>query len=122
MQDLAAKADKDGCLTIAEVMRVLTDSAFADLPTGADKAGSEKSSIIRRNLQRAYVAELTRQVLRGGVPDARSLARMHLKDVGKRIDLALGDKKAPPEDTVRAHLEETKEQIAKVLGATVAQP
>ena len=49
------------------------------------------------------------------------LARMHLKDVSKRIDLALNDKKAPPEDTLRAHLEETKEQIAKVLGATVTQ-
>ena len=103
-------------------MRALSDSTFADLPTGADKAGAEKSSIIRRNLQRAYVAELSRLVLRGSVPDARSLARMHLKEVSKRIDLALNDKKAPPEDTLRAHLEETKEQIGKVLGATVAQP
>jgi hypothetical protein len=121
MQDLAAKADKDGCIPPAEVMRVLTDSTFADLPT-ADKAATEKTSIIRRNLQRAYVAELSRLVLRGNVPDARALARMHLKDVNKRIDLALNDKKSPPEDTLRAHLEETKEQIAKVLGATMAQP
>jgi Met-zincin/Domain of unknown function (DUF5117) len=122
MQDLSAKADKDGCITVAEVMRVLTDSSFADLPTAADKPTSEKTSIIRRNLQRAYVAELSRLMLRGRVADARSLARMHLKDVSKRIDLALNDKKSPPEDTMRAHLEETKEQIAKVLGATVAQP
>ena len=121
MQDLAAKADKDGCITIAEVMRTLTDSTFVDLPTAADKAAADRSSIIRRNLQRAYVGELSRVVLRGTVPDARSLARMHLKDVSKRIDLALNDKKAPPEDTVRAHLEETKEQIAKVLGATMTQ-
>ena len=42
--------------------------------------------------------------------------------MNKRIELALNDKKSPPEDTLRAHLEETKEQIAKVLGATVAQP
>jgi hypothetical protein len=121
MEDLSAKADKDGCVTIAEVMRALTDSTFADLPTGPDKVRGEKTSIIRRNLQRAYVAELSRLVLRGSVPDARALARMHLKDVSKRIDLALNDKKAPPEDTLRAHLEETKEQIAKVLGATVTQ-
>ena len=122
MQDLAAKADNDGCIPPSEVMRVLTDSAFADLPAGPDKAATEKTSIFRRNLQRAYVAELSRLVLRGSVPDARALARMHLKDVNKRIDLALNDKKSPPEDTLRAHLEETKEQIAKVLGATVAQP
>jgi hypothetical protein len=47
---------------------------------------------------------------------------MHLRDVNKRIDLALSDKKGPPEDTLRAHLEETKEQIGKVLGASVTQP
>jgi hypothetical protein len=121
MQDQSAKADKDGCLTIAEVMRALSDSAFADLPTAADKAGTEKSSIIRRNLQRAYVAQLSRLVLRGSVADARSLARMHLRDANKRIDLALNDKKSPPDDTVRAHLEETKEQIAKVLSASMTQ-
>lgn len=121
LQDQAAKADKDGCVTIGEVMRALTDSTFADLPTAADKAGIEKSSIVRRNMQRAYIAALSRQVLRGSVPDARSLARMHLRDITKRIDFALSDKKAPPEDTVRAHLEETKEQIGKVLSATVTQ-
>ncbi len=48
-------------------------------------------------------------------------ARMHLRESSKRIDLALGDKKMPPEDTSRAHLEETKEQIAKVLSATMTQ-
>jgi len=122
MQDLATKADKDGAITIAEVIRALSDSTFADLPTAPDKASSEKSSVIRRNLQRAYVAELSRLVLRGMVPDSRSLARMHLRDVNKRIDLALSDKKAPPEDTLRAHLEETKEQIGKVLAASVTQP
>jgi hypothetical protein len=121
IQDQAAKADKDGCLSIAEIMRALTDSTFADLPTAADKAGSEKTSIIRRNLQRTYVAELSRLVLRGRVADARSLARMHLRDVSKRIELALSDKKSPPEDTLRAHLEETKEQIGKVLSASMTQ-
>ena len=122
LQDLSTKADKgEAPVTIAEVMRMLSDATFADLPTAADKPGAEKTSIVRRNLQRAYIAELSRLVLRGSVPDARALARMHLKDVGKRIDLALGDKKTPPEDTLRAHLEETKEQIAKVLSATMTQ-
>jgi hypothetical protein len=122
MQDMAAKCDQDGAVTIAEVLRALTDSTFADLPAAADKPATEKSSILRRNLQRAYLAELSRMVLRSRVADARSLSRMHLRDISKRIDLVLSDKKGPPEDTLRAHLEETKEQIAKVLGATVAQP
>ena len=119
IQDISVTADKsEAPFAVAEIFRALTDSTFADLPAG-DKAAAEKSSILRRNLQRAYVAELSRLVLRGGVPDARSLARMHLRDISKRIDLALGDKKAPPEDTLRAHLEESKEQIAKVLGASM---
>ncbi len=118
MQDLATKADKDQPLQIAEVFRTLTDSTFADLPNG-DRVATEKTSVLRRNLQRSYVSELTRLVLRGTVPDARSLARMHLRDLGKRIETALADKKSPPDDTLRAHLEETKEQIGKVLGATL---
>ncbi len=74
LQDQAAEGgERTAAVTIAEVMRALSDSTFADLPTAADKPAAEKSSIIRRNLQRAYVAELTRQVLRGSVPDARSL-------------------------------------------------
>jgi hypothetical protein len=121
LQDQAAECDKGGCLTISEVMRALTESTFADLPNSADKGGTAKSSIIRRNLQRAYIAALSQQVLRGRVPDARSLARMHLRDVSKRIDLALQDKKSPLEDTVRAHLEETKELIAKALNASMTQ-
>ena len=71
-----------------------------------------------RNLQRDYLRELGRLVLRGyGPPDARSLARMHMRDIGKRIDQVLGDKKLKLDDTARAHLEESKEQIAKVLTA-----
>ena len=34
---------------------------------------------------------------------------------------APADKKSAPEDTARAHLEETKEQIAKVLSASITQ-
>jgi hypothetical protein len=120
MQDIATKAD--GPVTIAEVLRAVTNSTFADLPAAADKPAAEKTCVIRRNLQRAYLAELSRLVLRSRVADARSLARMHLRDVSKRIDLVLNDKKAAPDDTLRAHLEDTKEQIAKVLAATVAQP
>jgi hypothetical protein len=122
MQDLTTKVDKgEAPVTIAEVMRAISDSTFADLPTAADKTSLEKTSIGRRNLQRAYVAELSRLVMRGSVPDARALARMHLRDASKRIDLALNDKKSLLEDTLRAHLEETKEQIGKVLSATMTQ-
>ena len=53
----------------------------------------------------------------GDVPaDAKSLARLHLKEARARIDAALKEEK---DDTVKAHLDEAKERIAKVLAATV---
>src|SRR5438270_12120939 len=51
--------------------------------------------------------------------DARSLARIHLKEVGGRIDRALADAKGPGDDATRAHLEECKERIAKALAASM---
>jgi hypothetical protein len=120
LQSLAAKADsKDNPMTVAEIFRALSDSIFLDLPNG-DKAANAKSSVIRRNLQRDYLRQLSNMVLRGNVPaDARSLARMHLREISKRIDQATNGKGPALEDTVKAHLEESKEQIAKVLTANV---
>ena len=120
VQNTALKAETgETALAVAEIFRALTDSICSDLPNG-DKPAVAKSSIIRRNLQREYLRDLSQLVLKGnGPPDARSLARMHLRDIGKRIDQALGDKKASMDDTTRAYLEEGKEQIAKVLGASL---
>ena len=47
--------------------------------------------------------------------DARSLARMHLKNIDKFIKKVLDDKAIVLEDTSRAHLEECQERIAKIL-------
>jgi hypothetical protein len=51
--------------------------------------------------------------------DARSLARMHLRDLQKRIGRVLDDKDNKLDDTNRAHLEECQERIAKVLSAAM---
>ena len=114
VQNSARSVGKDGkALALAEVFRAVTDATFADPAT---------SSVVKRNLQREYVAKLSALVLgraTGNRPlpaDAKSLARLHLKDVTKKIDDAL---KAEKDDTVRAHLDELKEQIAKVLSASV---
>jgi hypothetical protein len=137
LQNTALKADKgENCVTMADVFRALSDSIFADLPNG-DKPAAEKSSLIRRNLHREYLKSLSGLVLgpRGGLrpamdglpvimlgggsavpPDAKSLARMHLRDTAKRINVAL---ESSPDDVTRAHLEEMREQINKVLGAAV---
>ena len=122
----AAKEEKP--LQIADIFRTLSDSTFSDLPTDG-KASEVKSSVIRRNLQREYVSRLGNIALGkrgsgsflfsgGGAvpPDAKALARLHLKEAAKRIEEGL---KSEKDDTVKAHLEDLKEQIGKVLSASM---
>jgi hypothetical protein len=129
VQDSALTASKDEKpVQIAEIFRTLSDAALADLPTDG-KASEVKSSVIRRNLQREYISRLSNMALGkrsggftlfggGGTvpPDAKALARLHLKEAVKRIDDGL---KAEKDDTVKAHLDELKEQIGKVLSASM---
>ncbi len=125
VQNNALKADKDEKpLTIAEMFRCLTDGIWND---SADKDGKEgkrqvSSSVIRRNLQREHLKNLFALVLGGRSsvpPDARSLARMHLRDINKRIDAIVKNKQIVVDDTTRAHLEESRERIVKVLNASM---
>jgi hypothetical protein len=132
IQNNAVMADKgEQPLTVAEVFRGLTDAVWSESANGAAPAPKDAreprpapgTSVIRRNLQREYVKDLSSLAVgarSGGVPaDARSLARMHLREIQKRIEAALKNDKAPPDDTTRAHLEECQERIAKVLNASV---
>jgi hypothetical protein len=139
IQNNALKADKDEQpLTIAEVFRSVTDGVWDNGENGDAKDGKRRvtSSVIRRNLQREHLKKLFALVLgnretggsffiflsgSGGStpPDARSLARMHLRDIDKKIVSTLGDKQAVVDDTTRAHLEECRERIAKVLNASM---
>ena len=135
------KTDKDAKpLTVAEIFRTVTDGVWSDLPVGEEKK-EFTSSVIRRNLQREHLKKLTNLVLGekagggsfyeyimmmmegggGGAvpPDARSLARFHLRELGKRIDAALKAKPADADELVVAHLEECKERINKVLAASM---
>jgi hypothetical protein len=138
IQANALKAEKGAKpLTVAEVFRAVTDSVWSDVANDAAKK-ELGSSIIRRNLQREHLKKLTLLVLgekSGGrpswadvvlfggggssvPPDARSLARLHLKQIANRIDEAL---KAPgqADETRTAHLDECKERITKVLSASM---
>src|SRR5207249_2433209 len=94
VQDNALKYDKeDNPLTVAEVLRALTDSVWADLGAAPAK-GNAGALVIRRNLQREHLKDLTNLVLgerdsgsfffgprSSTPPDARSLARLHLRDI-----------------------------------------
>jgi hypothetical protein len=135
IQNSTVEADKDDQpLKMAEVFRSLSDAIWVDLPANG-KPAAGASSIVRRNLQREYLKRLSDLMLRGrsghsGIfvvllgganvpPDAKSLARLHLREIAGRIDVALADKKIAADDTVVAHLQECKERIAKVLGAAM---
>jgi hypothetical protein len=137
LQDNALKYDKeDSPVTVAEVFRALTDSVWAELGAAPTK-NNGSAPVIRRNLQREYLKDLTNLVLGerqsgGGFsmsallrgsgtvpPDAKSVARMHLRDIHKRIEATLKEKGATLDDTSRAHLEECRERVAKVLSASM---
>jgi hypothetical protein len=138
IQNNSLKADKsEQPLSIAEVFRSVTDGIWNEPPAGDAKPGQEKkapngTSLIRRNLQREHVKDLSQLVLgksagrrsfflsaRAVPPDARSLARMHLREIQKRIETRLKAEAGPVDDTTRAHLEECHERITKVLNASM---
>lgn len=145
-QQLQANPGTDP-LRLEEVFRALSDGIWADLdklPDSKDakepKAAKVAFSTIRRNLQREYVKRLSTMVIgnssnsfsdtyryiiivgggNSSVPaDARALARLHLKEIAGRIGMVLETRTANLDDTTRAHLEETKHRIAKVLEANL---
>jgi hypothetical protein len=126
-------------VTVAEVFRCTTDAVWSDLPAAGKKDKELAPSTVRRNLQREHLKKLSGLVLgekpvsspfgfgletfesRSAAvpPDARSLARFHLREIGKRIDAALAARPANADETTVAHLEECKERIAKVLAASM---
>jgi hypothetical protein len=133
-------------LRMEELFRALTDGIFSDLnvpPVPADAkdpkaARTLKLSTIRRNLQRDYLRRLGGLLVSGGgraasasdayafisfggsVPaDARSLARLHMQQIGDRITAVLAQGDLTIDDTTRAHLEESRAKITKVLDAPI---
>jgi hypothetical protein len=137
-QQLQADPGSDP-LRMEEVFRTMTDASWSEA-CNLTSPTDEKSSLsaLRRNLQREYLRRLTTMVLgessnpfgdrfsyiairMGGedaVPaDARSLARLHLGEIGERIDKALDRKDVKLDDTTRAHLKESRQRIAKALDA-----
>jgi hypothetical protein len=120
IQNNALRHDKDQKVKpfeLSELFRGLTDGIWGDM--AADK--KVELGIVKRNLQREYLKDLIQMVLTGSSApaDARSLARLHLRDIAKRIDAVLGNANVGLDDTSKAHLQESKERIAKALNATL---
>jgi hypothetical protein len=146
LQNQELEADPNGePLTIAQVFRALTEGVWSELALrdepGKEKADAKRTmnlSAIRRNLQREHLRKLCTLVLgskrapvddlygfivfenSSAVPaDARSLARLHLKEIAGRIDKVLGRNDLTIDDTTKAHLEESRHKIGKVLEAGI---
>ena len=128
-------------LKIAEVFRSLSEGIFTEL--GAPPTGTSPFAIstIRRNLQREYIKRLSSMVLGpqeqrlvhadygfvlsyGGQssppPDAKNLARLHLDEIGRKIESLLGRREIKIDDTTLAHLKEIQFRITKVLNANLS--
>ena len=109
-------------LRMSEIFKSLTDGIWSELtpPAGEPKKAPLAVSTIRRNLQREHLRRLCTIVLgekQGGMgnaygfvvfmggasypPDAKSLARHHLKDIRDRISKALEPNNTPLDDTTR---------------------
>jgi len=138
-QELQVDAGADA-LRPSEVFRALTNGIWSDVSTNAASGATKDKpfalSTIRRNLQREYLRRLSTIVLgdrrspyndmfafvifRGGQSypaDARSLARLHLKEIKAKIGTLQGE--LPIDDTTKAHLEECAFRIGKVLDAGI---
>jgi hypothetical protein len=102
-------------LSIPEMMDALTSSVWSEI-WGAQP---RKIPSMRRNVQRAYVDRMTQILTRppARMPaDARSVARMQLRDLQTRIGNALASG-ASLDAYTKAHLTEVREYIGKALDA-----
>jgi hypothetical protein len=115
LRDADVKEQTSAEFTISELFEGLQTSIWREVVQPQSKP---KISSLRRGLQRLHLDAMTRMVLRtASTPeDARSLAWYHLK----RLDAALNDalRHENKLDTLtRAHLEESRDRISKILNA-----
>ncbi len=125
---------------IAEIFRSLSEGIFSELSAPAGDGKQFSISTIRRNLQREYIKRLSKMVLGpkndnmyglgyryivfygdmgSAPPDAKNLARLHLEEIGQKIDKVTGQKDVKIDDTSLAHLKEIHHRIDLVLKANL---
>jgi hypothetical protein len=126
-------------LKMPEIFDSLTQAIWSELPAADQDVGEAIDiSSIRRNLQREHVGKLAQLILGSRrtallslsvsyvdsydprpPADARAMARLHLRKINNRVNRVLRDEDVKVTDTVRAHLEELRDQIGKVLDASL---
>lgn len=134
IQNQELQADpKSKPLKLEEIFTTLTEGIWSEL-----NGNATCYSTVRRNLQREHLRRLMTMVVgnrrssledvygyviilsgSGTVPaDAKSLARMHLADIGARIGKVLENKSGLLDDATRAHLIECQQRIHKILDSS----
>ena len=115
IRDGETKYGAANTVTIPEMMGALTRAVWTEALGPAPR----NISATRRDLQRAYIDQMGQIVVKPAdrtPADARSVARMQLRDVNRRIGTALANAAALDAYT-RAHLDESKARIEKALTA-----
>ena len=128
IQDNELRFSKDEkAFTMYEMFRTLNGSIWSELDRGTVRIYS-----LRRNLQREYVKQLIRLVLRPASPislsqpraalppeDATTFARAMLEETRTKIERTLASGNVGP--ATRAHLKETGERIGRALEPEVVK-
>lgn len=116
LRDVSLKTQAGQAFTLPELFDTLQTSVWHDV---LQPDGKLQLSSLRRGLQREYLKALTGMVLRTvDVPDdARTLAWYELKQLAEGIDRALKRQGRDVDVETIAHLEETRDRLAKTLDA-----
>jgi len=102
-------------VTIPELFTTLTRSVWSEVWAPASISNADA---IRRDLQRAYLDQMTTLVVRPAPrtpADARAVARRTLKDLDRRLAAASGS--ATLNQYMVAHVDESRARIQKALNA-----
>ncbi|MBD0343267.1 MAG: zinc-dependent metalloprotease [Coleofasciculus sp. Co-bin14] len=119
LRDIELKSEANQALTLPELFNTLEQSIWTEVLQPKDEP--QKISSIRRSLQREYLNRLASMVLRtANVPeDARTVAWSRLHELRSSITSALRRRRGEMDAYTKAHLEETRDRINKVLDAQV---
>ncbi len=115
IRDAETKYGAATVITIPEMMGAVTRAVWSEAMAPAPRG----ITAIRRDLQRAYLDQMTQVVVKPAdrtPADARAVARLQLRDLNRRIGATLAGGAALDAYT-RAHLEESRARIEKALTA-----
>lgn len=116
IRDTEAKFGAENTVTIPELMGRLTHAIWQEVWSAPGRNVDSN----RRDLQRVHLEAMISIVTESGeeMPaDAKSVARMQLKDLSARLDSRLSPPTYEFDDYTRAHLEESRARIDKALEA-----